>query len=154
MSIYGNPSNLIHFTWDRSYKDLIDRFEDEVNIKQITTNTDLHTELREWMGIGKKKLRLPRQGQMDFFSEYYDTSRYYVKKEEIHYLFTYRKTGSYNRNSGMFARSRDMKIFDVEEILYKFKYGHRIVLRDIKTKRILAHHKDVETNEYLTDWYE
>jgi hypothetical protein len=159
----GDSENLVHFEWDPEYQDFTNRFEQWIDLRElkITSSTDLYDALHDWLGITKKGIMLPSQKQMDFFSEYFGSSYFdisaqeRIEKEIEAEAPTYGYTCGHFYNTGTHvfryydARSDKTIIYTAEEKVYNFKYGRRIVLRDAKSKKILAHHIDLTTEKYL-----
>jgi hypothetical protein len=148
----GAWENLISFEYSPEYNDFINRFEDSVDIRKLKSVDDLYVKMHDWLGKGQ-----PTQKQMDFFTEYYRIPYYGVKvekpeyKQKYFYIFT--SNSMYNRNTSEFAkynkRTGTTIYYKTEEARINFKYGERIVIRDIKTKRFVAHFYDFKDKKYL-----
>jgi len=149
--VEGNPGNLISFNWNPEYEDLTNRFEGWVGAEEldkIKTAQDLYDKLDKWMPKHQ-----PKPKQMDLFTEYYKLP-YFQIKEDAYVWFFELKTGAYNRDTSKFGSFKTGKEHEVEERVYHMKYGDRLVLVDKKKKFVLAHLKDLKTDEFLSAKYE
>lgn len=158
--IEGSEENIVHFEWNEDYQDFTNRFEAWVELRDIKMDSiqDLYDELSDWLGITKRGKKLPTQTQMDFFSEYYKQPYYDISSYEREVeaervgapMYEYRTGSLYNEGTREFRRKSEKgyEYHIAEEKMFHFKHGDYIILRDARTKRILAYHKDI-SGKYL-----
>lgn len=164
MAIEGNKDRIVSYEWDEDYEDFINRFEEWVDIKslKISDINDLYAELHNWLGITKRGKLLPTQPQMNLFSEYYGLENFPVsayeseiheKERQVSPQFGYTQGTIYNEGTREVeyrnTRTNKYEHYIGEEKMFKFKNRTVIVIRDSKTKRILAWHKDITNDRYL-----
>jgi len=171
MSISGDANRLKNYEWNEDYDDWINRFEQVVDITKIKNADELYDELHNWLGVTKKGRLLPTQTQMNFFSEFYGVehfpvseyiSQVYEKEEQIGPSYRYRSGTYYNEaTSGVNFHNRRKDIYEYytgEEITVNMmwtnregytKYRRVIMIRDVKSKKILAWHKDLTQDKYF-----
>lgn len=162
----GKPENVSSFEWDPDYNDFTNRFEEWIELRDLKLNTslDLHDALHDWLGITKSGKSLPTQKQMDFFSEFYNTTYFGISaleresreivKEEVTYK--YRGDSFYNEFTKTFAKRNKSGVYEhyiAAERTFNYRYGDRTILVDVKTNKILAHHFDAKSNKYLGSQY-
>jgi hypothetical protein len=167
----GNSGNVVHFEWKEQYDDMINRFEDFIDIENIKTVDDLYKEMHDWLGITRTGRFLPSQKQMDLFSEYYeqpyyDVGAYERQVREVERKFTaYEYSGNRHWNQETHEFIRPMKDKTGKIITYTHHYGvldtisfpkrgvDIQVIRDKKFGYILAWHKDITHQKYLGSQY-
>lgn len=164
MTIEGKSENLSRYEWNEDYEDFINRFEEWIDIKDLKLGkvNDLYDALHDWLGITKRGKLLPTQNQMDFFSEYYGVENFpvssyeedvYKKEQEVAPQWGYTQGTIYNEGTkeAEFRNRRTDKYehYMVEEKIFEFKNRRVVILRDTRTKKILAWHKDLTNDRYL-----
>jgi hypothetical protein len=174
MTLTGDKNKLSHYEWDEDYEDFINRFEEWIDIKKLKLGgvNELYDALHDWLGITKRGRLLPTQPQMDLFSEYFGVENFpvseymsdvYKKEQQLAPQFGYihgtiynegthevefrnRKTNKYEHYIG---EEKELNIKYVNKRKNTVTFKKVIVIRDVRTKKILAWHKDVTNDKYL-----
>ena len=170
MTIKGDESRLAHFEWNEEYDDWVNRFEAQVDITKIKGVQELYDALHDWLGVSKRGRMFPTQTQMDFFSEYYHLdnfpvseymSEYYEKQEGTAPQYHYRSGTFYNEETKEVSfRNRKTDKYEHyigKETLINMRWSNKrgystyrkiVVIRDVRTNKILAWHKDITNEKY------
>jgi len=129
------------------YADLIERFEKWVSpddLKNIKDPFILRNALDDYIPEFH-----PTPKQANVFTQHYETAPIIITEDEYLYEFEHAK-GYYTRKTGVYAHYEKGKNYEkTEEVIYHYKYGDRLVIRDKVKGGVLKHLKDLRTGEYL-----
>jgi len=136
---------------NKEYEDLIERFEEWIDpdeLKAIKDEKDpfiLQRNLDKWFPKWQ-----PTQRQTNIFSDKYETGRVTLAPDTYVKSLDFGEEGYYDRDTKVYANyERNKNYADTEEVVYHYKYGDRVVVRNKLTGGVLKHIKDLKTGEYL-----
>lgn len=129
------------------YKDLIERFEKWMTPEDLENIKDpflLQNALEDFFPEFQ-----PTPKQAKVFTEHYETTPISIPEDKYLYEFEH-KEGFYTRKTGIYAHYKKERNYEhTEEVVYNYKYGRRLVIRDKIHGGVLKHLKNLDTGEYL-----
>ena len=131
----------------KEYKDLIERFEKWVSPDDLQNIKDPFILKNALDDFFPEFQPTPKQAKV--FTEHYETEPIIISKDEYLYEFEH-KEGFYTRKTGVYAHYKKERNYEnTEEVIYHYKYGNRLVIRDKIKGGVLKHIKNLDTGEYL-----